>query len=95
MNIIEPIPDSVELEYHEEVWQQTLDYGHIPFRCRSCHEYNHLFKECPLNIEEGENKNKQQRKNQEDKEGFQEVKSKRRQVRENTNRGKRTSRLAE
>ena len=87
MNIVEPIPNIVELEYHEEVWQQILDYEHILFICRRCHEYRHLFKECPLNIEEGENMNKQQRKNQEDKEGFQEIKSKRRQVRENTNRG--------
>ena len=72
------------LEYHEEVWQQMLDYEHIPFRCKRCHEYGHMFKECPLNIEEEERRNKQQRKKQEDKEWFQEVKIKRRQTRENT-----------
>jgi len=70
MNIAEPIPGSVKIEYHEEVWQQMLDYEHIPFRCRRCHEYGHIFKEFPLNTEEEEWRNKQQRKNQEDKEGF-------------------------
>ena len=58
-NIANPISRLVELEYHKEVWQQTLEYEHIPFRCRRCHEYGHLFKECPLNIEEEEQRNKQ------------------------------------
>lgn len=83
MNIADPILDIVELEYHEEVWQQTLDYEHIPFRCRRCHEYGHLYKECPLTIEEEEQRNKHQRKNQEDHDGFQKVKRKRRHTREN------------
>jgi hypothetical protein len=26
-----------------------LDYEHIPFHCRKCHEHGHLFRECPLN----------------------------------------------
>jgi len=94
MNIAKPILDTVELEYHEEVWQQTLDYEHIPFRCIGCHEHGHLFKECPLNIEEGENMNKQQRKDQEDKEGFQEVKSKRSQIRANSSGGKKNRKLS-
>ena len=62
MNISDSNPDTVELEYHEEVWQQTLDYEHIPFRCRRCHEYGHMFKECPLNTEEEERRNKQKKK---------------------------------
>ena len=44
MSIANPTLDIVELEYHEEVWQQTPDYEHIPFRCRRCHEYGHLVK---------------------------------------------------
>ena len=28
---------------------QNLDYEQIPFRCRRCHEYGHLFREFPLN----------------------------------------------
>lgn len=31
-------------------WVQSLDYEHIPFRCRKCNEYGHLFRHCPLNI---------------------------------------------
>jgi hypothetical protein len=37
------------LDYQYEEWSQTLDYEHIPFHCRKCHEHNHLFQECPLN----------------------------------------------
>ena len=58
MNITNPIPGVVELEYREEVWEQAMDYEHIPFRCRKCHEYGHLFKECHLNAEEEERKTK-------------------------------------
>lgn len=47
MNISEPLPESIELEYEGKIWQQTLDYEHIPFRCRRCHEYGHLYKTCP------------------------------------------------
>ena len=39
---------AVTLEYHEKDWQQTLDYEHIPFRYRKCHEHGHLFKDFPL-----------------------------------------------
>jgi len=31
MNITEPPREFVELEYQDEVWQQSLDYEHIPF----------------------------------------------------------------
>ena len=76
MNIANPIPGVFKLEYHEEVWQQALDYEHIPFRCRKGHEYGNLFKEFPLNAEEDERNTKQQRKTNEDDDGFQEVKHK-------------------
>lgn len=52
MNISDPLPEYIELEYHDEIWQQPMDYEHIPFRCRRCHEYEHLFKLCPLNVGE-------------------------------------------
>jgi len=51
MNIAEPLPEYIELEYHDEIWQQPIDYEHIPFRCRRCHEYGNLFRQCPLNKE--------------------------------------------
>ena len=62
MNIVNPILDFVELEYHEEVWQQNPDYEHILFRCHRCHEYGHLVKQCPITMEEEEMKSKQQKK---------------------------------
>jgi len=27
---------------------QTVDYEHIPFRCRKWHEHGHLMRDCPL-----------------------------------------------
>lgn len=26
-----------------------MDYEHVPFRCRKCHEHGHLFRDFPLN----------------------------------------------
>jgi hypothetical protein len=49
LNIAKPPPGSITLEYHDEDWSQTIDYEHIPFRCRKCHEHGHLFRECPVN----------------------------------------------
>jgi hypothetical protein len=50
LNIAKPLLGSIILEYHDEDWMQTIDYEHIPFRCRKCHEHGHLFRECPLNV---------------------------------------------
>ena len=47
MNISKALPGTVTLEYQDEDWQQTMDYEHIPFRCRRCHEHDHLFRDCP------------------------------------------------
>jgi len=49
MDISKPLPGSITLEYQDDDWNQTLDYEHIPFRCRKCHEHGHLFRDCPLN----------------------------------------------
>lgn len=51
MNIAEPLSEYIEVEYHDEIWQKPIDYEHIPFRCRRCHEYRHLFRQCPQNRE--------------------------------------------
>lgn len=82
MNITEPLPKFIELEYHDEIWQQPMDYEHIPFRCKRCHEYEHIYKECPLNrTEEVADKQEEERASAEDlgreKEGFKEVHNKR------------------
>jgi hypothetical protein len=34
LNIAKPLPGSIALEYHDEDWLQTIDYEHIPFRCK-------------------------------------------------------------
>ena len=52
MNISEPLPEMIELEYEGKVWMQLLDYEHLPFRCRCCHEYGNLYKSFPLNATE-------------------------------------------
>lgn len=31
MNIMEPLSDYIELEYHDEVWPQPIEYENIPF----------------------------------------------------------------
>jgi hypothetical protein len=49
LNISKPLPGSIDLEYQDEEWSQTIDYEHISFRCRKCHEHGHLFRDCPLN----------------------------------------------
>jgi hypothetical protein len=49
MNISKDLPGTVTLEYQDEEWAKTIDYEHIPFRCRKFHEHGHLFKYFPLN----------------------------------------------
>jgi hypothetical protein len=49
MDISRALPGSVTLEYQDEDWSQTIDYEHIPFRCRKFHEHGHLFRDSPLN----------------------------------------------
>jgi hypothetical protein len=49
MDISKALPGLVTLEYQDEDWNQTIDYEHIPFRCRKCHEHIHLFRDFPMN----------------------------------------------
>jgi len=48
MDLSGALPDEVILKAFVEDWVQTVDYEHIPFRCRKCHEHGHLFRDCPL-----------------------------------------------
>eukprot|EP00253_Pinus_taeda_P036597 PITA_36597 len=89
MNIAEPLPEHIELEYHDSVWQQGLDYEHIPFRCRRCHEYGHLYRQCPLNKEEEyirkrEEQHREAERTEETDKGFQQVNRKKKPNREGT-----------
>lgn len=43
------LPKAVKLIYRDEVWLQSIDYEHIPFRCKKCHEHGHLFWDFPMN----------------------------------------------
>jgi len=49
MHLTKALADSVSLFHDDFEWNQPLDYEHIPFRCRKCHEHGHLFRDCPLN----------------------------------------------
>lgn len=42
------LAQKVNLQYKDYVFEQILDYEHLPFRCHICHEYGHLTKDCPL-----------------------------------------------
>ena len=48
-----------------------VDYEHILFRCRKCHEHGHLFRYYPLSKEEYKSKLKEKK----DTENFQKVSS--------------------
>lgn len=66
-----------------------MDYEHIPFRCRICHEYCHLYIQCPLNVaEETSRKQEEGKRRKESTEGgeesFQEIPKKRRTRKEMT-----------
>lgn len=49
MDLSGALPDELILEVFDEELVQTVDYEHVPFRGRKCHEHGHLFRDCPLN----------------------------------------------
>lgn len=71
MDLLGALPDEVILEVFDEEWVKMVDYEHIPFRCRKCHEHGHLLRDCPLNREEDKSKLKAKK----DTENFQKVSS--------------------
>lgn len=48
MNLNQALPDAVSISHFDIEWLQTIDYEHVPFRCRRCHALEHLFRDCPL-----------------------------------------------
>lgn len=56
MDLSRALPGELILEVFDEEWLQTIDYEHIPFRCRKCHEHGHLFRDCPLTKIENKSK---------------------------------------
>lgn len=51
MHLAKALTASVILFHDDYEWVQNIDYEHIPFRCRKCHENGHLFRDCPLNLQ--------------------------------------------
>ena len=47
MDISKALLGSVTLEYQDEDWNQMMDYEHIPFRYRNCHEHGHFQRNYP------------------------------------------------
>ena len=39
MHIAQALPDVICLSHEDSDWIQPLDYEHILFRCRKCHEH--------------------------------------------------------
>ena len=50
MDTLGELPEAIRLTHEEEDWIQTIDYEHILFQCRKCHEHEHLLRERPLNV---------------------------------------------
>jgi len=51
---IETIPKTIDIEYHNEIWTQSLDYKHVPFKCKICHEYGNLVRYFPFFLVENQ-----------------------------------------
>ena len=56
MDLLGALLDEIILEVFYENWVQAVDYEHVPFRCRKCHERGHLFRDFPLNKMESRTK---------------------------------------
>ena len=49
LEISKDLSTNIKLSWHDEEWIQEIDYEHIPFRYRRCHEHGHFFYEFPQN----------------------------------------------
>lgn len=50
LNPREGLAENIKIQYKDLIFDQALDYEHLPFRCHRCHAYGHLAKDCPLGI---------------------------------------------
>lgn len=80
MSISQPLPELIDLEFHDTIWKKPINYKHLPFKCRHSHEYNNLFKYFPLTIAEEQNN-----KTTKDEEGFQLIGIRRKQQPQKSN----------
>jgi len=51
MHLAKALMDLVSLFHDDFEWVQTIDYEHVPFRCRKCHEHGQLFSDFPPNLQ--------------------------------------------
>ena len=49
MDLSRELPEAIRIPWEDKDGMQTLDYEQIPFGCRKCHEYGHLFRDYPMN----------------------------------------------
>jgi len=75
MDLSKELPEAIRLNWEDEEWIQPLDYEQLPFRCRLCHDYGHLGRNCPKNPLR--NPGPQAREKETDEEGFTQVRNKR------------------
>ena len=47
LDLSKELPEAINLNWEDEEWIQPIDYEQIPFRCRHCHEYDHLGRNYP------------------------------------------------
>lgn len=80
LDISKELPESIKLSWHDEEWLQAIDYEHIPFCCHKCHEYGHLFRQCPLNTS---SLGPQPKNGEKDVEGFEKVSNRMRMTKRN------------
>jgi hypothetical protein len=48
LNVREGLGEEMDLSWGGYTYAKKLDYENIPFRCRRCHQYGHLVKNCKL-----------------------------------------------
>ena len=47
LDLSKELLEAISLNWEDKEWIHPIDYEHIPFRCRHCHEYGHLGRNCP------------------------------------------------
>lgn len=84
------LPEAIKLNFKDEIWTQTVDYEHIPFRCRKCHEHV-ISQRLPTKSTPPPKDNQASRK---DEQGFIKVGNRSRQGKRN-NTGRETPKIAQ
>ena len=81
MDLTKELPKAIRMSWEDEDYLQTLDYKQIPFRCRRCHQYGHMFRDFPTNIPKTTTRKEEEKQDQ----GFNRVSSRKRGGRKQDN----------